>query len=164
MNHILVPVVLANHSYPIHIGVNLSSDASVWADLPRASTAVIVSNVTVAPLYAETLRRTLVQHYSRVLLVTLPDGEIHKSWDSMNQVFTELLSQACDRQTVLFALGGGVVGDLTGFIAACYMRGVPFVQVPTSLLAQVISLFFLFSFFRRLRNFFCEFYFIIFKN
>jgi 3-dehydroquinate synthase len=139
MNPVLVPVSLANHTYNIHIGEGSWSDPSVWSDLPRAATAVIVSNVTVAPLYAERLKQALQLHYPRVLLVILPDGEIHKSWDSMNQVFTELLSQACDRQTVLFALGGGVVGDLTGFIAACYMRGVPFVQVPTSLLAQVDS-------------------------
>jgi 3-dehydroquinate synthase len=69
----------------------------------------------------------------------LPDGETHKTWQTLNQVFDVLLSQGCDRKTVLFALGGGVVGDMTGFAAACYMRGVPFVQVPTTLLAQVDS-------------------------
>lgn len=139
MNQVSVPIELGHHAYNIHIGQGLLSDSQAWAGLPRASTAVIVSNVTVAPLYAKALQQVLQSQYARVLLITLPDGEAHKSWESMNHVFTELLSQACDRQTVLFALGGGVVGDLTGFIAACYMRGVPFVQVPTTLLAQVDS-------------------------
>jgi 3-dehydroquinate synthase len=76
---------------------------------------------------------------ARLDQVTLPDGESHKTWQTLNQVFDVLLSQGCDRKTVLFALGGGVVGDMTGFAAACYMRGVPFVQVPTTLLAQVDS-------------------------
>jgi 3-dehydroquinate synthase len=99
----------------------------------------VVSNVTVAPLYLATVRQALAPHYARVLEVVLPDGEAHKDWHSLNAVFDHLLAQACDRRTVLFALGGGVIGDLTGFAAACYMRGVPFVQVPTTLLAQVDS-------------------------
>jgi len=74
-----------------------------------------------------------------VHVCSLPDGESYKTWDSLNQIFDVLLSKACDRKTVLFALGGGVIGDITGFAAACYMRGVPFVQVPTTLLAQVDS-------------------------
>ena len=72
-------------------------------------------------------------------MVTLPDGEEHKNWQTLNQIFDALLGQGCDRKTVLFALGGGVIGDMTGFAAACYMRGVPFVQVPTTLLSQVDS-------------------------
>ncbi|HET8869450.1 MAG TPA: 3-dehydroquinate synthase, partial [Aquabacterium sp.] len=78
-------------------------------------------------------------HHKTVLDVELPDGEAYKDWPALNQVFTKLLESACDRKTVLYALGGGVVGDMTGFAAACYMRGVPFVQVPTTLLAQVDS-------------------------
>ncbi|HET7794117.1 MAG TPA: 3-dehydroquinate synthase, partial [Rhizobacter sp.] len=77
--------------------------------------------------------------YPSVLQIDLPDGESYKDWSSLNQIFETLLSRGCDRKTVLFALGGGVVGDITGFAAACYMRGVPFVQVPTTLLAQVDS-------------------------
>jgi 3-dehydroquinate synthase len=93
----------------------------------------------VAPLYAQRLQRVLLTYYRHVHIVVLPDGEAFKTWNSLNLIFDALLEQACDRQTVLFALGGGVVGDMTGFAAACYMRGVPFVQVPTTLLAQVDS-------------------------
>src|SRR5207253_5376804 len=81
----------------------------------------------------------LAPHYRTVHEVVLPDGEEHKDWPTLNRVFDALLEHGCDRKTVLFALGGGVVGDMTGFAAACYMRGVPFVQVPTTLLAQVDS-------------------------
>lgn len=82
---------------------------------------------------------TLGRIYPQVLLVELDDGEEHKNWQTLNQIFDALLQHGCDRKTVLFALGGGVIGDMTGFAAACYMRGVPFVQVPTTLLAQVDS-------------------------
>jgi 3-dehydroquinate synthase len=81
----------------------------------------------------------LAPHFAQVHVLALPDGEAHKGWEALNQIFDLLLAQACDRRTVLVALGGGVVGDMTGFAAACYMRGVPFVQVPTTLLAQVDS-------------------------
>jgi 3-dehydroquinate synthase len=107
--------------------------------MPKAACALIVTNTTVAPLYAETLRRSLLSRYAEVHQVTLPDGEQYKSWETLNLIFDALLGKACDRKTVLFALGGGVVGDMTGFAAASYMRGVPFVQVPTTLLAQVDS-------------------------
>jgi len=113
--------------------------ASTWAGLPKARAACIVTNEVVAPLYAARLQAALASHYSQVHLVVLPDGESHKTWRSLNVIFDALLGHACDRKTVLFALGGGVVGDMTGFAAACYMRGVPFVQVPTTLLAQVDS-------------------------
>jgi 3-dehydroquinate synthase len=85
------------------------------------------------------LRQALRQRYDKVLLVTLPDGETHKDWPTLQLIFDALLENGCDRKTVMFALGGGVVGDMTGFAAASYMRGVPFVQVPTTLLAQVDS-------------------------
>jgi 3-dehydroquinate synthase len=81
----------------------------------------------------------LAPHFAQVHVLALPDGEAHKGWEALNQIFDLLLARACDRRTVLVALGGGVVGDMTGFAAACYMRGVPFVQVPTTLLAQVDS-------------------------
>ncbi len=85
------------------------------------------------------LQQALAPWYRRVLTLELPDGEAHKDWTSLNLIFERLLGEGCDRRTVLFALGGGVIGDMAGFAAACYMRGVPFVQVPTTLLAQVDS-------------------------
>ncbi|ACB35658.1 3-dehydroquinate synthase [Leptothrix cholodnii SP-6] len=135
----LVPVALADRSYDILIGSGLIAWQASWAGLPAASTAVIVSNTTVAPLHAARVREALQSHYRRVLCVELPDGEVHKDWQTLNLIFDHLLANACDRKTVLVALGGGVIGDMTGFAAACYMRGVPFVQVPTTLLAQVDS-------------------------
>lgn len=139
MNRITVPIALDERSYDIHIGSGLMADPRSWQGLPRAAAAVIVSNDTVAPLYLEVLRSQLQRHYGRVDAVVLPDGEQHKDWASLNQICDHLLAQACDRKTVLFALGGGVIGDMSGFAAAIYMRGVPFVQVPTTLLSQVDS-------------------------
>lgn len=130
---------LGERSYPIIIGAGLLGDPGTYLNLPAASTALIVSNDTVAPLYAQALQQALQGHYNKVLQVILPDGEAHKDWPTLQLIFDALLANGCDRRTVLFALGGGVVGDMTGFAAACYMRGVPFVQVPTTLLAQVDS-------------------------
>ena len=134
-----VHIQLADRSYPIVIGSGLLGDASTYQHLPSASTALIVSNSTVAPLYAAQLQVALQPHYPKVLCLDLPDGEAHKDWPTLQLIFDALLGHGCDRKTVLFALGGGVVGDMTGFAAASYMRGVPFVQVPTTLLAQVDS-------------------------
>ena len=134
-----VPIDLGERSYRIAIGGGLLADAATYGDLPRASTALIVSNTTVAPLYASALRSALSGRYAQIHEIHLPDGEEHKNWQTLQSIFDVLLQQGCDRKTVLFALGGGVVGDMTGFAAACYMRGVPFVQVPTTLLAQVDS-------------------------
>jgi 3-dehydroquinate synthase len=134
-----VQIDLGDRSYPIVIGTSLLSAPDSFAGLPPASQALIVSNTTVAPLYAQALRAALQPHFSTVNLLALPDGEEYKTWETLNLIFDALLGHACDRKTVLFALGGGVVGDMTGFAAASYMRGVPFVQVPTTLLAQVDS-------------------------
>ena len=134
-----VPIDLGERSYRIAIGGGLLADAATYGDLPRASTALIVSNTTVAPLYASALRSALSGRYAQIHEVHLPDGEAHKNWQTLQSIFDVLLKRGCDRKTVLFALGGGVVGDITGFAAASYMRGVPFVQVPTTLLAQVDS-------------------------
>ncbi|MBK8073246.1 MAG: 3-dehydroquinate synthase [Ramlibacter sp.] len=134
-----VRIELGERSYPILIGARLLDDPAAWAGLPRAHAAMIVTNSTVSPLYAARLANALRGHYAVVREVALPDGEAHKDWACLNQIFDALLGAGCDRKTVLFALGGGVVGDMTGFAAACYMRGVPFVQVPTTLLAQVDS-------------------------
>ena len=134
-----VSIDLAERSYPILIGKQLMGDPACYRHLPRAACALVVSNTTVAPLYAPQLMRTLQAQYDKVLLVTLPDGEVHKDWPTLQLIFDALLENGCDRKTVVFALGGGVVGDMAGFAAASYMRGVPFVQVPTTLLAQVDS-------------------------
>jgi 3-dehydroquinate synthase len=136
-----VTIELAERRYDIHIASGLLADAQhpAWQGLPSARDALIVTNAVVGPLYEGALRAVLAAHYTRVHTVELPDGEAHKAWPALERVFDALLAQGCDRKTVLFALGGGVVGDLTGFAAASYMRGVPFVQVPTTLLAQVDS-------------------------
>ena len=134
-----VTIELADRSYPIHIGSGLLDQPQTYAKLPNAGQALIVTNTSVAPLYLQRLRAALQGKYRQVLEVVLPDGEQHKTWQTLNLVFDALLGQGCDRKTVLFALGGGVVGDMTGFAAASFMRGVPFVQVPTTLLAQVDS-------------------------
>ena len=134
-----VHIQLGERSYPILIGSSLLGDAATYADLPRAAQALVVCNTTVAPLYAAQLKAALLPHYPKVHLLELPDGEAFKTWQTLNLIFDVLLQNSCDRKTVLFALGGGVVGDMTGFAAASFMRGVPFVQVPTTLLAQVDS-------------------------
>lgn len=134
-----VQIDLGDRSYPILIAPGLLQDGATFETLPAGSAALIVSNVTVAPLYAQQLQTALQARYPAVHLVTLPDGEVYKTWQTLQLIFDALLAHACDRKTVLFALGGGVVGDMTGFAAASYMRGVPFVQVPTTLLSQVDS-------------------------
>jgi 3-dehydroquinate synthase len=134
-----VRIQLAERSYDILIGAGLLDDGASYEGLPRSNDALIVTNTTVAPLYAKRLQAVLVTVHRRVHVVELPDGEDHKDWQTLNSIFDALLGAGCDRRTVLYALGGGVVGDMTGFAAACYMRGVPFVQVPTTLLAQVDS-------------------------
>ena len=134
-----VTVTTAGDSYDILIGHGLLATPAAWHGLPGAAHAVIVTNTTIAPRYAEALRQAIEPLYRRVSVLALPDGEVHKDWATLNLIFDHLLAHGCDRKTVLYALGGGVVGDMTGFAAASYMRGVPFVQVPTTLLAQVDS-------------------------
>ena len=133
-----VTIDLGDRSYPIYIGTGLLQ-FDAFAGLPRARDALVVTNETIAPLYLAPTLTALSSHYERVLQVVLPDGEQYKDWQHLQMIFDVLLQNACDRKTLLVALGGGVVGDMTGFAAACYMRGVPFVQVPTTLLAQVDS-------------------------
>lgn len=134
-----VPIQLGDRSYPISIGQGLLGDPATWDSVPRSDQALIVTNTTVGPLYAQQLAGAIAGRHRRVHRLALPDGEDHKTWPTLQLIFDELLRNACDRKTVLYALGGGVVGDITGFAAASYMRGVPFVQVPTTLLAQVDS-------------------------
>ncbi len=134
-----VTVDTGRERYDIVIGEGLLGDDTSWAPLPDASRVLIVSNPTVAALYAGTLRTALLRRYRQVSLLELPDGEQFKDAATLNLIFDRLLADGCDRRTLLFALGGGVVGDITGFAAACYMRGIGYVQVPTTLLAQVDS-------------------------
>jgi 3-dehydroquinate synthase len=134
-----VTVDTGSQRYDIVIGRSLLGDSQSWKGLPVKGQAVVVSNETIAPLWAAQVVRSLGEAFRQVTLVTLPDGEAHKDWPALNQIFDHLLGSNADRHTVLFALGGGVVGDMTGFAAGCYMRGVPFVQIPTTLLAQVDS-------------------------
>ena len=134
-----VSIDLQDRSYDIEVGGGLLDNPLTYAGLPGARSAVIVTNTTVGPLYAERLQCALADKFAQVHTVVLPDGEAFKTWQTLNLIFDALLQHGCDRKTVLFALGGGVVGDMTGFAAASYMRGVPFVQVPTTLLAQVDS-------------------------
>jgi 3-dehydroquinate synthase len=134
-----VAIELQDRSYHIAIRGSLFDNPLTYAELPAGASALIVTNTTVGPLYGARLQLALKGRFSKVHTVTLPDGESFKTWQTLNLIFDALLQNGCDRKTVLFALGGGVVGDMTGFAAASYMRGVPFVQVPTTLLAQVDS-------------------------
>ncbi|HUR88430.1 MAG TPA: 3-dehydroquinate synthase [Ramlibacter sp.] len=134
-----VAIDLGERSYRILIGSGVLDAPGTWAGSPSSTQALVVTNTTVQPLYAHRLVRAVASHHKQVHVVALPDGEKHKNWQVLNQIFDALLARACDRKTVLYALGGGVVGDMAGFAAASYMRGVPFVQVPTTLLAQVDS-------------------------
>ena len=132
-------VELGERAYPIHIGEDLLSDAALIVphlDLPRAA---IVSNTTVAPLYLQRLRDALGARGVETISIVLEDGERYKDWATLNRIYDALIAGRCDRRTTLIALGGGVVGDLAGFAAATFMRGIPFIQVPTTLLAQVDS-------------------------
>ena len=132
-------VSLADRSYSIHIGPGVLSQSDLLLPHLTSAKVVIVSNTTVAPLYADAVSASLRDAGVESSRILLPDGEQFKNWETLNSVFDFLLEKRCDRSTTLIALGGGVVGDLTGFAAACYQRGVPFIQVPTTLLAQVDS-------------------------
>jgi 3-dehydroquinate synthase len=131
-------VELAERAYPILIGQALIDDPSHFASRIKGRAAIVTSD-RIAPYFLDRLRATLVQAQVDAIEIILPDGEAAKNWETLNFVYSGLLEQGCDRRTTLIALGGGVVGDITGFAAATYQRGVPFIQVPTTLLAQVDS-------------------------
>jgi 3-dehydroquinate synthase len=128
---------LGERSYPIYIGSGLLARAELLTSYLHGARTAIVTNATVAPLYLAKVRAHLSRH--NPVEVILPDGEQHKTLDVLNRIFDALLENRCDRQTTIVALGGGVIGDLAGFAAATYQRGIPFIQVPTTLLAQVDS-------------------------
>lgn len=134
-----VTVGLADRSYEIHIGAGLLREPTCLDGLQLRADAMVVTNPVVAPLHLGPLLALLHARHAHVHVVQLPDGEAHKDWSTLNRIFDALLSAGCDRRTTLYALGGGVVGDMTGFAAACYMRGVNHVQIPSTLLAQVDS-------------------------
>jgi 3-dehydroquinate synthase len=132
-------VGLAERSYPIHIGRGLLARAELLLPhLPKKRCA-IVTNTTVAPLYLAQVQGLLEANGVSVVTVILPDGEEYKTAETLNLIYDALLTHRCERSTPLIALGGGVIGDMTGFAAATYLRGVPFIQIPTTLLSQVDS-------------------------
>ncbi len=137
--NILLNVDLGERSYPISIGQGLLDEPDLLVRHVNGRKVAIVTNTTVAPLYLERVRAPLLAAGKEVIAVVLEDGEEYKNWASLMQIFDALLANKCDRKTTLVALGGGVIGDLTGFAAASYMRGVDFIQVPTTLLSQVDS-------------------------
>ena len=130
-------VELAERSYPIYIGAGLLAQARLFAPHIAGRQVAIVTNETVAPLYLQRLLNVLAGF--DVASVILPDGEAFKTWETLQLIFDGLLTARHDRRTTVIALGGGVIGDMAGFAAACYQRGVDFIQVPTTLLSQVDS-------------------------
>ena len=132
-------VALGDRAYPIHIGRALLERVDLLLPFLRQPRVAIVTNGTVAPLYLPRLAGALRHAGTAVIEIILPDGEKFKDWRTLNSVFDTLLERRCERTTTLIALGGGVVGDMSGFAAACFQRGMPFIQIPTTLLAQVDS-------------------------
>ncbi len=134
-----ITVDLGERSYPIYIGAELFSNSAYFSFLSPQQKVVVISNVTVAPLYADRVVRLIEQQGCDVSVLELPDGEKYKSLETFETVMSFLLEGSFARDVVLVALGGGVIGDLVGFAASCYQRGVDFIQVPTTVLSQVDS-------------------------
>lgn len=132
-------VELGSRAYPIHIGQSLLSNTDLILPHLKRKSVAIISNTTVAPLYMAKLAEPLRNAGVSVIEIILPDGEAYKNGESLNLIYDALLQNRCERSTTLIALGGGVIGDLTGYAAATYLRGVPFIQIPTTLLSQVDS-------------------------
>jgi 3-dehydroquinate synthase len=134
-----VSVNLGDRAYPIHIGTGLLSDGKAYAQYVASRSVAVVSNKIVAPLYLESVQRTIERAGGRAIPILIDDGEHAKSWATLDFVVDAMLEARCGRDAIVVALGGGVVGDLAGFAAAIYQRGIPFLQMPTTLLAQVDS-------------------------
>ncbi len=132
-------VALGDRAYPIHIGSGLIQQAELILPHLKRKQVAIVTNTTVAPLYLDRLAKPLREAGVGVIEIILPDGEAYKNSETLNTIYDALLQNRCERNTTLIALGGGVIGDLTGYAAATYLRGVPFIQIPTTLLSQVDS-------------------------
>jgi shikimate kinase/3-dehydroquinate synthase len=139
MNKKSLNVDLAERTYAIHIGADVLKDTNLLSRQIKGKRLVIVTNDVVAPLYLAQVENVLRSIGKEVHTIILPDGEAHKNWQSLMLVFDYLLKQKCDRHTTLVALGGGVIGDLTGYAASAFMRGIDFIQIPTTLLSQVDS-------------------------
>jgi len=133
----ILNVELGDRSYPIYIGSSLLEDKKIITRHIKTKTICIVSNTTVSKLYLENLKNLLDDY--QVLEAIIDDGEEFKNYDSLNHIYTKLLENQCNRDTTILALGGGVVGDIAGYAAASFLRGIPFIQIPTTLLAQVDS-------------------------
>jgi len=134
-----VQVSLADRPYPIHIGPGLVGNADALAPFVKGSGVAIVTNETLAPMFLARVRASVEALGKQVTEIVLRDGEAYKTADSLDQIYSAMLGANCDRKTTLIALGGGVIGDVAGYAAATYQRGIPFVQMPTTLLAQVDS-------------------------
>jgi len=132
-----IQVDLGDRSYPIHIGRELVCSTELWDKLPLSPQVMVVTNETIAPLYLQDVMQALPVQYAESYII--PDGESYKNLDVLNNIITRLLELKFSRDCCLVALGGGVVGDITGFAASCYQRGVNYLQIPTTLLAQVDS-------------------------
>jgi len=130
-------VELGDRSYPIYIGSGLLNQSELYAQHIKARQVVVVTNTTIAPLYLDKILNNLLGF--DVETVILPDGEQFKTLETVTHIFDKLLVSKFSRNSTLIALGGGVIGDMGGFAAACYQRGIAFVQIPTTLLAQVDS-------------------------
>ncbi len=125
-------VSLGDRTYPIHIGQGLLKQAQLILPHLKRKHVAIVTNTTVAPLYLEELTQALQEQGVSVIPIVLPDGEAYKNSETLNTIYDALLQNHCERSTTLIALGGGVIGDLTGYAAATYLRGIPFIQIPTT--------------------------------
>ncbi|TAG46076.1 MAG: 3-dehydroquinate synthase [Betaproteobacteria bacterium] len=134
-----VQVSLLDRSYPINIGAGQLARSETYAPFIAGETVAIITNDTVAPLYLERVKLAAAALDKRIVEIILPDGEAHKSAASLDVIYTAMLTAKCDRKTTIIALGGGVIGDLAGYAAATYQRGIAFIQVPTTLLSQVDS-------------------------
>ena len=132
-------IQLENRSYPIYIGEGLLTKIKLIEPHLKQKHVAIVTNTTVAPLYLDTLLALFKQHSIKAFPIILPDGESYKNQETLNLIYDALLKEKCERSVTLIALGGGVIGDMTGYAAATYLRGVPFIQIPTTLLSQVDS-------------------------
>lgn len=136
-----------NRSYPIYIGENLLQNTDIFADFvtnknkSKNKKIMIVTNTTIEKIYLNTLQNTLakITPKENIFATILPDGENYKNWETLQKIFDNLLANFFDRKSLIIALGGGVIGDMTGFAAACFQRGVDFLQIPTTLLSQVDS-------------------------
>ena len=132
-------IQLEDRSYPIYIGEGLLSQIKLIELHLKQKHVAIVTNTKVAPLYLDPLLNLLKQHGIKAFPIILPDGEVYKNQETLNGIYDALLKEKCERTVTLIALGGGVIGDITGYAAATYLRGVPFIQIPTTLLSQVDS-------------------------